>query len=202
MPPGWQLSVWITSLAGKHAILDDLMGILASNYFTPAILAIVLLCVWLGTRDDTQREHNQRTLTRVGVGVALAFVVVVAFNMAQSAWGNIWERPYVNHPEAADAMNLLYWPLEDSSFPSNAITGIAAAATGLWLINRRASLLCWALVTIWGLGRVYVGIHYPIDIAGGMLIGFICCITAVKLIPEDNPLSPRVINLVKRLFLA
>lgn len=202
MAPGWQLSVWISGIAGKYAILDDVMGVLASNYFTPTVMILVIFGVWFGTRDTVRREHDQNTLMRAAVGTLMAFLVVTALNHSQSAWGMFWERPYVNHPEAENAMNLLYWPLSDSSFPSNAITGLAAIAAGLWIADRRASLIIWGLVGVWGFARVYVGIHYPIDIAGGMLIGAICAFIALKLISAANPLPSSLLRVAKRLYLA
>ena len=105
-------------------------------------------------------------------------------------------------PEAREAMERLYWPLSDSSFPSNAITGLAAAAAGLWVANRRASLILWGLVVAWGFGRVYVGIHYPLDIVGGMLLGIGCAFVGLKLMPADNRLLSSLQQKVKRLLLA
>ena len=202
MPPTWQLSVWITSLAGKYELLDGVMGMLASNYFSPALMALICLCLWFGTRDAAQRERSQKTLIHVCVGVLLAFLIVVILNAAQSERGNLWERPYINHSEAEKAMNILYWPLSDSSFPSNAITGLAAAAAGLWSTNKRASLIAWGLVGLWGLGRVYVGIHYPIDIAGGILIGSVSAFVGLKLMQTIDSVPSSLLRLARRLLLA
>jgi undecaprenyl-diphosphatase len=189
-------------MVGKNPLLDDVMGILASNYFAPVAAMLVMLSAWFGTRDPTQRARNQSNLLRLGVGVLLAFGSVVLLNQAQAEWGNLWERPYVNHSEAEQAMKLLYWRLTDSSFPSNAVTGLAAAAAGLWVVDRRASVAAWALVLLWGFGRVYVGIHYPIDVVGGMVIGSLCAVLALKLLPETNRATSAVLRVARRLLLA
>ena len=202
VPPDWQLSVWITSLAGKNACLDEVMGVLASNFFVPALTALVLLFLWFGARGATKREQNQKTIIRMAPGVLLAFLAVVVLNWAQAEYGNFWERPYVNHPEAENAMRLLYWPLSDSSFPSNAITGLAAAAAGIWFADRRASAIIWILVGLWGLGRIYVGIHYPIDVAGGMLIGSVSALLAINLVPETSRVPSWLLKQAKRFCVA
>ena len=202
VPPDWQVSVWITSLAGKNACLDEIMGVVASNFFVPALTALVILFLWFGTRRSMKRERNQRTIIRMAPGILLAFLAVFVLNRIQAEYGNFWERPFINHPEAENAMRLLYWHLTDSSFPSNAVTGLAAVAAGLWFADRRASAIMWTLVVLWGLGRVYVGIHYPVDVAGGMLIGIISALLAISLVPETSRVPSWLLKHARRFCVA
>lgn len=173
MPPDWELSGWITDIAGNFAMLDEIMKILASNYFAPKVAAIIGLCLWLGTRDPVRREYNQKVIFTVAVGTALSFITAEALCLLQDQTGDFWSRPYDNDkmPQAYEAMNNLYFPLSDSSFPSNAMCGLAAIAAGIGFASRRAAIALWVLVVLWALGRIYVGVHYPIDIVGGILIG-------------------------------
>lgn len=60
------------------------------------------------------------------------------------------------------------------SFPSNHAANMFALATFLSLVLRRGS---WAFLTFAALvaySRVYVGVHYPLDIFGGMFLGIAC----------------------------
>ncbi|NQT72588.1 MAG: phosphatase PAP2 family protein [Chloroflexi bacterium] len=176
MPPDWQLSVWITSLVDNWSVLDEVGKVLASNYFAPKVAAIILVCLWFGTRNYARREYNQKVIVGVAVGTALGFIVAESLCLIQDQTGDFWNRPYLNHDEAKFAMEKLYFPLPDSSFPSNAMCGLAAIATGIGFADRRAAIAVWILVALWAFGRMYVGVHYPVDIAGGILIGATCAL--------------------------
>ncbi|MFI6919084.1 phosphatase PAP2 family protein [Nonomuraea spiralis] len=64
-------------------------------------------------------------------------------------------------------------PSTDWSFPSNH-TVIAAGAAGTLILAWRA--LAWVvlpLAAVMGFSRVFVGVHYPHDVAGGFLLGLV-----------------------------
>lgn len=71
-------------------------------------------------------------------------------------------------------------PLEsvfgNSSFPSGHTTTSFAIAFGAWLVLRKTeyawvarALLVWGVLV--GISRVYVGVHYPVDVLGGVAMG-------------------------------
>lgn len=75
-------------------------------------------------------------------------------------------RPFLGH---ADIQPLF---LETGgSFPSGHATAFAALAAIMYFHNRRAGVVFWIAAIIIALSRVIAGVHYPIDIAGGILIG-------------------------------
>jgi undecaprenyl-diphosphatase len=67
------------------------------------------------------------------------------------------------------------------SFPSGhalvatAVYGTLAAVACSYLQQRRARiairLICWTIVAIVSVSRIYLGIHYPTDVTGGVLLG-------------------------------
>ena len=74
--------------------------------------------------------------------------------------------------------NLLKWDKSDwgnrlYSFPSDTATIYFALSSIIFLQNRTLGLFCfiWTVFTM-GLSRIALGIHYPSDIAGGLILSF------------------------------
>jgi undecaprenyl-diphosphatase len=76
------------------------------------------------------------------------------------------DRPYLD----LDVTLLLYKPTEYSSFPSNAAAAVFGIAFAVALVNRKLGLILIVAATVYGLSRIYVGVHYPIDVLAGMTI--------------------------------
>jgi len=62
--------------------------------------------------------------------------------------------------------------LATHSFPSgHAATSFACAATLATFVSRRGGIVLYVLAAGIAYSRVYVGVHYPSDVAGGLLLG-------------------------------
>ncbi len=57
------------------------------------------------------------------------------------------------------------------SFPSGHAALFFALAMGLWYMNRRWGVTYLILALLNGFARIFVGVHYPLDVLGGALIG-------------------------------
>ena len=69
------------------------------------------------------------------------------------------------------------------SFPSgHAARAIAGAVTvsQLWPAGR---VVLWSLATLVAVSRIYVGVHYPLDVLGGALLGLACAWVACRVVP-------------------
>ncbi|MFC4016647.1 phosphatase PAP2 family protein [Micromonospora sp. GCM10011542] len=62
-------------------------------------------------------------------------------------------------------------PTGDWSFPSNHATLAGALAVTTLLLSRRLGLLALPLAALAAFSRVFVGVHYPHDVAAGVLLG-------------------------------
>ncbi|MEU5940256.1 phosphatase PAP2 family protein [Micromonospora sp. NPDC047548] len=59
----------------------------------------------------------------------------------------------------------------DPSFPSDHATMAGAVAAGLLLVSWRLGLLAVAAAAVMGFARIYIGVHYPLDVLAGFAVG-------------------------------
>jgi undecaprenyl-diphosphatase len=119
--------------------------------------------------------------------LALPLVVIAYFTAAVSA--NAIKamvdrpRPVVDHP-------LMREPTT-TSFPSgHAATSFACAATLALFVPRYAVPILYVLAVAISYSRVYVGVHYPLDVLAGALLG-LAVATALRLLLTALQRSPR-----------
>ncbi|MFE9956047.1 phosphatase PAP2 family protein [Micromonospora sp. NPDC005299] len=62
-------------------------------------------------------------------------------------------------------------PAGDWSFPSNHATIAGALAATTLLLHRRIGLVAVPLAVLAAVSRTFVGVHYPHDVAAGLLLG-------------------------------
>ncbi|MDE1919127.1 MAG: phosphatase PAP2 family protein [Patescibacteria group bacterium] len=61
----------------------------------------------------------------------------------------------------------------DNGFPSDHTLLVSAVAMIGTLWNRRLGIVLWALALLVAIGRVYVGLHHVLDVAGSVVISFV-----------------------------
>jgi undecaprenyl-diphosphatase len=95
-------------------------------------------------------------------------------------------RPFVANPEQDPLVGTPF----DLSLPSgHAATSFAGATLLAWYAPRLAVPL-FALAVLIAWSRVYVGVHYPLDIVAGAVLG-IAVATALRLLEANRPRSRR-----------
>jgi len=203
MPPlsGWTL--WITGFVGKVDALDDAMSLLCSDFFIPVGICLVMLVLWVGHPDPARREHLQKTVMNASVAIGISTLVVRIINVHE-----FWPRPFLVEDEAismsarAAAETVFYLP-HDPTFPSNAATIAFAAATGIWLGNRKAGMVLYVFAFLWVFARFYAGIHFAVDLAAGAMIGITTAWMISKVfMPRTEPLPTLALKAGRFLYIA
>lgn len=88
----------------------------------------------------------------------------------------------------------------ESSFPSDHATVMFALAFGLILASlRKLGLLVLLLGALVGWARVYLGVHFPFDIAGSFLVSLISA-WLVKQVLDWRQQGERLLDVVERLY--
>ncbi len=188
----FQLFQLINNLAGRNPILDGLMCLLVNDYFLTTSMSLILVAFWFEGQDRGQRERNQKAVLRAIVTLFIANILLKLCNLVYFR-----PRPFVGHE-----VNLLFYRPTDSSFPSNPATVGFSLAVAVWLYHRRLGALLLALATLFGLSRVYCGVHYPSDIVAGALLGGLSAYLVVRKGSLFDPLISLIIRTGRRLYLA
>jgi undecaprenyl-diphosphatase len=158
------------------------------TFWAVPLFVVATFSLWLFDRPG--RPYRWRVaclsgLTSAGLGLLIAQVI-----------SHVWvrERPFVAHPSET---LLLAAPSHEPSFPSDhAVAAFAIAFSVLLLGGRRTGVLFLVGATAVGLTRVFVGLHYPSDVAGGALVGLMAAVFVFHL--GRNRWSP-IIALISRL---
>ncbi|GAB6045812.1 undecaprenyl-diphosphate phosphatase BcrC [Caminibacter profundus] len=78
-----------------------------------------------------------------------------------------------NRPFMDGIGTLLINHAPENSFPSDHTTFLFAIAFSLFFSKIKFSYILFVLALLGGVARVYTGVHYPFDILGGIITGFL-----------------------------
>lgn len=152
----YQLSHAINGLSGHSVALDALMIFFAKYLIYLVFAGLAAAAV------PFLRARRWFTL----VSAAVALVVTFALGLLASAVF-IEPRPFTTHT----GLNVLTPHDPGQSFPSDhATAAFAVAFVVLAYADRRWGLVALAAAVLIGFARVYVGVHYPGDIAGAAVL--------------------------------
>ena len=183
------LLLYINGLAGQIGPLDWVLKTVANDYLVPVVLSLFLLWLWFARPG---KEGTQLAVL-AGVGaLGLGNGLIKLVNL-------IYYRP---RPFTELPVRLLLYRPHDSSFPSNGTAVAFILATAIFLGNRKAGVVALAIASLYGFSRVYVGIHYPLDVLGGAAIGILTSYGVYRLLPRLGPIPSRLLRLGQKLYLA
>lgn len=179
----YELLKAINDLAGKSSVVDAIM-IFATNYAVP-VFAIVLLMMWF-----FGKEYMKKTVVYSALSGVLGILINVLISKIYFE-----PRPFVTH----DDLNVLVEHARDASFPSDHTTGAIALAFAIALRNKRIGIVMMVFALLTGFSRMYVGNHYPGDVAMGIVIGLFVAYTVNKLAFLVEPLANFIVAVYRAL---
>ncbi|MFI0446029.1 phosphatase PAP2 family protein [Actinomadura sp. 6N118] len=126
------------------------------------LFAALFVAGWWRARGGTGRA--------MGLALAAPFAVVAAYLVSEVSKTFLEEeRPC---RAVVDAANIAACPSPgDWSFPSNHATIAAASAAVIVVARRSMAAVVLPLAALMAFSRVFVGVHYPHDVAVGFLLG-------------------------------
>ncbi|PKH07944.1 undecaprenyl-diphosphatase [Moritella sp. Urea-trap-13] len=156
-----QLFLAINQFAGQNQFIDYIFIFLAEGM--PYIFITLVVLVWFRSEERIKRYLIAATLTSV-VGIAINHVIAQVY---------FHPRPFMN-----DLGTTLVQHTANSSFPSDHTTFMFCIAFSLLFhqATKKLALGLTVFAVIGGLSRVYIGVHYPFDIAAASVIGVLSAI--------------------------
>ncbi len=143
---------WLGGLSSP--VLDSAMSLITSSYLT--IIPLVILAVSFTKKKGERRAYLYRAIG----GVLLTYLVVTFLKDVVAE-----PRPCATLPVRA--------PMgceTTGSFPS---MHTALVFSVLPLLSGPAAVLYFIYSALVGLSRIYLGVHYPLDVVAGAIIGVV-----------------------------
>ena len=143
-------------MAGR-SVFTDSIGIFFANYLAYLLGIAALVFVF--------KQSEWRS--RMGVFFHLALAALISRGIIAEIIHQIYDRP---RPFMAMGFQSLIGE-SGASFPSGHASLFFALSFTIFAIDRRWGWWFLALSLLNGIARVFVGVHYPSDILGGILVG-------------------------------
>ena len=175
------LFLFINQFAGKNHILDILAISLAKGM--PYFFILIEIYLYFFAK---KKHEAIFAFYSVILGLLISFLVSIVY---------VHNRPFMDH-----LGTLLIHHKADTSFPSDHTTFLFAIAWSFMLFRVRFWSLFLFLAFVGGVARVYVGVHYPFDIMGGIFIGFIGALIVFLLKSKLIKLNEFVIKIEDKIF--
>lgn len=131
-----------------------------ANYGVMLFAALLLGGWWLARRDGRAPLMAAAVWAPVGMLAALGLNQLLVASVHEA-------RPYALLPGAL----VLVDRSPDPAFPSDHAVMAGAVAAGLWLVSRRLGIAAAVAALLMAFTRVYVGAHWPGDVAVGLAFG-------------------------------
>ncbi len=177
-----ELFLAINSFAGKNHILDLFM--IGSAKAVPYLFILVLIYLWF-------RDKKNEALY-AGYSASLGILISKTIGLVY-----FHPRPFMDN-----LGTMIIHHKADSSFPSDHTTFTMSIAFMLLTFKstRNLAIILTFLALLCGIGRIYVGVHYPFDILGGIIVAAIATAIIYFLQNHLQKLNEIIINIWNKIW--
>ena len=173
----------INQYAGANALLDNI-AIFLAEYSPYLFIAVEVYLYFIA------RKRNEALLAFYSILLALSINQIIGLFYFHN-------RPFM------DGLGItIFQHVQENSFPSDHTTFMLAIAFSLLLSprTRKVGLLLIIVGIIGGSCRVFIGIHYPFDIMGSILIGAVSAIIIQLLSQRVKFIDQFIFKLEDKIF--
>ena len=165
------------NLKTQNGFFDFLMPILTEfKYWRIPVFMGILVMLILGNK-------------RVRVSAILLLIVLGITDASV----NMWFKPWIGRVRPCNVfteVHLLAGCSNSGSFPSSHAANIFGAGTILTYFYRRAYLVWLIIAFLVSFSRIYVGVHYPLDVIAGIFWGVL---SGILILLISNYIYPKAL---------
>lgn len=166
---------------------------MGNDYFLPVAMSLVLLGLWFAGRSQPILERHQKAVIAAFVAIGLTNLLIKFIN-----WNFFRLRPF----QVLEDVRLLFYQPTDSSLPSNSVAVAFTMVAAIMLANRRGGTVLLVMASLLSLARIYMGVHFPLDVIAGAALGTISGLFISRLVAVAEPWPGLILALLRRVFLA
>jgi undecaprenyl-diphosphatase len=152
----FQVFQYINRLAAAYPIFNPIMRFLSED--AEYLFYIGVIAYWF-TRIKSNRHMVAEALLSACATLGVGGIISYFFYR---------DRPFVHH-----TVNQLIQHPANASFPSDHATGAFVIATSIWMYRKKDGSVWILLASCIALSRIWTGVHYPLDVLAGAMIGTI-----------------------------
>lgn len=140
----------------------DILFLFCAEYLIFIALFIVFIFIFIKHKNNIKSSFKKIIFVTSPAAISWAFTDVLKSILETP-------RPFMVFEE----IKPLFLHGGFDSFPSGHSTFMSAFALSVYFLNKKLGIFIFILAIIIGISRLIAGVHFPIDIVGGFLIGII-----------------------------
>ncbi|MFB0828152.1 undecaprenyl-diphosphatase [Brevibacillus laterosporus] len=158
----------INDVGKQYAVLNP--GVVFIAEYMVYFLGLGLLVYWF------TRNHRNRMMV---IQAMITFIIAEILGKLAGLFYSHYQ-PFA----VLQDVNQLVEHAIDNSFPSDHSILFFSICASFWLMRKKEGWLWLVLAVFVGLSRVWVGVHYPVDVITGALLGIVSALFVYWAVPR------------------